>query len=313
MIILRKLFSSENDINANEDAGSLKTAAGIGSVLVGKKVVRKFHEKHIDKVLEADKTLSTKLKDENKTLLEKLEKEATKQGTLIKTPKRAAKDLSDTFGKGLDEVLKKSVKDNKKRKETVKKSKEVYKKFIYDKLQGAGPNYSYITDTVHIDPKDKLGNNAATLAHELGHSKHYHGRDGSKLGKLAHKFPRQGLRVASMGAGFASGYKAEKDREKGKKVSTLNKLTPALVAAGTYAPVLSAEGAASKRGIKELKKLGASNEYIKHSKKDLRNALGTYVATGAKNIVLGYGGREAGKIARKMQRHKEEKKNNKQY
>ena len=99
MIILRKLFSGENDINANEDAGSLKTAAGIGSVLVGKKAVRKLHRKHIDKIAEADKTLSTKLKDENKVLLEKLEREATKQGTLIKTPKKAANDLSDTFEK----------------------------------------------------------------------------------------------------------------------------------------------------------------------------------------------------------------------
>ena len=85
-----------------------------------------------------------------------------------------------------------------------------------------------------INPKTKeileeeIGSSAyaGTLAHELGHSRHFKGRDGSKLGKLAHKTSRKiydaneilrknkAPRVESMtasGVGFASGYKAGKE------------------------------------------------------------------------------------------------------
>lgn len=316
MIILRqRLFSDKKSETSEEkDTGSLETAVGIGSVLTGGRLVRKAHKKQWEKGEAADRTLVTYMRHENEALLDKLRNEATKQGTSIKTPEQSAKDLRKKLEERLDKGLKKIIKDDRERSGTVKRVGRGFEKGFKNIMEKGGPNYVPYIDTIHIDPSNPLNNSAATLAHELGHSKHYNKRDGKIVSKIAHKVPRAGSGLAAVGAGYASGYKAEKNKEEGKKVSTLNKLTPALVAAGTYAPILISEGAATKRGLKELKRLGASDNYLKESKKALGHAFGTYATKGALgNVVLGYGGREAGKIARKADRlsHKKKEKEDK--
>ena len=178
-----------------------------------------------------------------------------------------------------------------------------------------------------INPKTKeileeeIGSSAyaGTLAHELGHSRHFKGRDGSKLGKLAHKLdnttrnPKVST-TALIGSGLVSGIRAGMKKEKDEKVSTLNKLTPALTGAAVFLPTVGAEIAASRRGYKLLKKSGASNEYLKHHTKNMKAALGTYLTSaGYKTVVSGYGSREFGKlIGREIaadQKRKEKRKN----
>lgn len=73
-----------------------------------------------------------------------------------------------------------------------------------------------------------------------------------------------------------------------KKESTWNKVRAA--------PLLVAEGKASLNGLKNMKKLGASKELIKESRKHLGAAWGTYAGQAAvKSIALGEGSRLAGK------------------
>ena len=164
---------------------------------------------------------------------------------------------------------------------------------------------------------------AGTLAHELGHSRHYRGRDGSKLGKLAHKASgkiydaNEILRknkapriesIAASGVGFASGYKAGVDG----KDSALNIAAPGAVALMSHAPDITKEIAASRRGYKLLKKSGASEKFLKGYKKTLGAAAGTYAATAIPTLGLAYGSRLAGKaVGNEARKNKEKKKNNK--
>lgn len=144
---------------------------------------------------------------------------------------------------------------------------------------------------------------ADIFAHELGHSKHFQGRDGSKVGKIAHKLmvPSKVLTTTPIGLGisiangYSSGKKAAEAEAKGEKESTWNKVRAAAVPAAVSAPLLAAEGAASLKGLKELKKAGASKNYLKSSKKNLALALGTYATVPLITTGLGVAARGVGK------------------
>ena len=109
---------------------------------------------------------------------------------------------------------------------------------------------------------------ADIFAHELGHSKHYQGRNGSKVGKVAHKLmaPSKILTATPIGLGvsiangYSSGKKAAEAEARGEKESTWNKVRAAAVPAAVSTPLLAAEGAASLKGLKELKKAGKNKE-----------------------------------------------------
>ena len=164
---------------------------------------------------------------------------------------------------------------------------------------------------------------AGTLAHELGHSRHFKGRDGSKLGKLAHKTSRKiydaneilrknkAPKVESMaasGVGFTSGYKAGKDG----KDSALNVIAPGAAALISHSPELTKEIAATREGYKLLKKSGASKKFLKGYKKTLGRAAGTYAVTAVPTLGLAYGSRFIGKaVGNEVRKNKEKKKNNK--
>ena len=145
---------------------------------------------------------------------------------------------------------------------------------------------------------------ADVLVHELGHSNYQvSGRSKSIIGKAAHK----GYGVSSIATntsigklgvaanGFHSGLKSAKLKADGKKESTWNKVRAAAVPAVLAAPLLVSEGKASLNGLKNMKKLGASKELMKESRKKLGAAWGTYAGGAVKNIALGKGSRLVGK------------------
>ena len=312
MILLRqRLFSDKKESKKEKEKTIEPAVAGLGAVaLTSDRVIPRLWKIPAKGMRKSNDTITKKLRGENKELYDKLIKEAKDQGTKVVTDPR---DMSRASLKPLRDMINNDEKLNNLPEEQKRKLKGSFNKFMrqWEKkrtrnIENAGDCYLKGIDTVYVE-----GNNgsAAILSHELGHSKHSYGREGGKIGKIAHKAGRLWQPAATAATGFASGYKAEKDKEKGKKVSTLNKLTPAIVGAGTYVPILVAEGAASKQGLKTLKKLGASENYLKASKKQLNSALGTYVVAGAgRNVLLGYGSREAGKLARKMDKKKEDKK-----
>lgn len=141
------------------------------------------------------------------------------------------------------------------------------------------------------------------FAHELGHSKHYKGREGSVLGKLAHKAykPSKFLTstptgwAASFANGFHSGYVSKKKENEGKKESRWNRHKSWALPLAVATPMLGAEFAASRQGIKSLKAAGASKETIRMAKKKLLGAGGTYATMAGLNSGFGELGRAAGR------------------
>lgn len=189
-----------------------------------------------------------------------------------------------------------------------------------------------------------LGSNAA-LSHELGHS-HYmgfsKGRSKNIIAKAAHRLYTPGAYMVSddpvisksfklgkkerqlnvsgsnltsggfAAHGFINGLKSAKLKHEGKKESKLHKLASAALPAAMVAPLLVAEGSASLKGLKLLKKAGASKAAMKESRKLLGKAWGTYAGKAAKPILSGQLGREAGKLAGNVYyKFKDKKKENK--
>jgi hypothetical protein len=157
-----------------------------------------------------------------------------------------------------------------------------------------------------FDKKSILGS-APTLAHELGHAQYgKSGRSKNIIAKTAHKLygvdPLVHSKIgnATMFAnGLHSGIKLEKLRSEGKKESTWNKIKSVAIPAALVAPVLVAEGAASLKGLKMMKNVGASKELMRQSRKALGNAYGTYLTRAVGPVISGVGGHAAGKIAGK--------------
>lgn len=171
-------------------------------------------------------------------------------------------------------------------------------------------------DYVQID-SNKIDAGAG-LAHELGHSMHYHGRGGSKMGKLAHKLNRSikgvnqkiaektnsnfhkvsrntGIGLGVTG-GLLSGIKAGRDEKQGKKESILNKVGSVAAPLAYKAPELVSEFEASRQGMKLLKQVGANKAYRKAALKNLGAAWGTYAAGLVTPVLAGYGARQVGKV-----------------
>ena len=128
-----------------------------------------------------------------------------------------------------------------------------------------------------------------TLAHELGHGRHFRGESKSGLGKFLHKSPvmmsTKGVsalsKINSLRSGISSGLGKEGKFGKGTAYGF-----PIL----SNASVLGREYAASKEGLKILKEEGASKEQIDRYKRRMKADFGTYLSYGisdlAENIAL---------------------------
>ena len=193
----------------------------------------------------------------------------------------------------------------------VKEVKDSLKKIGNQDL-GNGMTLDYLkhigTDTVVLGGNGKLSD-ADVLAHELGHSLYDHkGRSKDIIGKAAHAtmFPSKILTdkvlntkagtVGMAAIGFRSGMKSAERKAKGENDTIWNKTKSVAIPLAITAPTLIGEAAASRQGIKMLKKHGASKDALKIARKSLAGAWGTYAAKDAlKPIVVGEGSRLVGK------------------
>lgn len=161
-------------------------------------------------------------------------------------------------------------------------------------LGGSPQVYSPKTKTVYMDSRQ--AQQADILAHELGHAYYDTNKKAGKLGKAGHKaYLKSGGALsfkvvspgAAIGTGIASGiYKAKKEA-KGEKESKLNKVAPYLVPTAVVAPGLVSEVMASHKGMKFLKKAGASKKDLSASRKNLASAAMTYGTLAAMNAGIG--------------------------
>lgn len=178
-------------------------------------------------------------------------------------------------------------------------------------------------EEINLSSKDV---DPATIAHEVGHSEHYRGRTGSKVGKAAHTVDNALSRrvkgkplqdritksirgnTALAGVGFANGLNAERKKQRGEKRSIYNNIGSAVIPLAIVSPKVMKEAAASKKAVKMMKELGASKELIDQSKVKLGHALDTYKTTASIPVissVLGdVSGRAYGKLSKKGKKEK---------
>ena len=280
MIILR-LFSKkkeDNGSNVIKTTGTIGAGLGIGKL--GQRAVKQSGEKLKKDLIEDFK--DSNLKKENKKLLDELAKDAKRQGTDVKHLTRAGYI------------------DPKTKKEVIEDPRILSRHSYYDRK------------------KDLIvsGDRADIFAHELGHSKHYKGRDGSRLGKIAHKLHGNHPSMMSLAglSGFTSGVLSgmvEDNDSVGKGAKRLNTATGYLPAALTLTG-LGAEIAATKRGFKALKSHGASKEYLEMAKKSMKHARNTYIGSSALSFGITTASRSTGKavgryVAKKEKESKEKK------
>lgn len=286
MIILRKLFSSKsektNKDKDKEDRKNLyKSAAGLG----GSVLALSNKENALGAV--GDKILKTRNKSQNaKKVRKTLLKEAKKSGVKIESASglgnsvylkdsKLHRKLSDSFGK----LLKKAGQN----------------------FNSLGPNGKVVENLgknkVLLDNHAGSLRDVDVLAHELGHA-HYSGKKAKGIGKIAHKTMTTSKIVdkATPVVGFISGIKSAKKKAEGKEDSVVNKNISWALPAATQANILTAEAAATRKGLKNLKRLGANRSVQKIAKKKLGLALGTYGVGAAASLAGSLGAREAGKL-----------------
>ena len=138
---------------------------------------------------------------------------------------------------------------------------------------------------------------ADILAHEMGHE-HYMDGEGKgikSVGGVLHSLRNPAVMIGGGLAAIHSGIKKEKLEREGKKESKWNKYKSVILPGIASAALVGSEAAAYIHGYNQLKKMGASEELLKDTRKKLGNALGTYAGLGLANIGSGLIGRAAGK------------------
>lgn len=291
--------------------GAGTTAAGLGLVVGGRHSGNTITRKLVESFRDGYGDL-TKVADNNK-IYDKLLKEAKKQGTRVYEEP------------GFDNSAYTGSKMGKRVKDAIAMAEKKLKK-----LDGGREAIRNLNTTINNSPevgsifkhvgKDRIvigGNDtrtASTLSHELGHSRYMRsGRSKSVVGKAAHKLiPLSSISSSKLGTlghlvnGVHSGLKEEKNKSEGKKTSKWTKAKASVVPAALAAPLLIAEGKASLNGLKTMKKLGASKELLKQSRKDLGKAWGTYGGQALKGVAIGEGSRWIGKGIGKIKYSKDE-------
>jgi hypothetical protein len=123
------------------------------------------------------------------------------------------------------------------------------------------------------------------LAHEIGHAQ----LDNSRLGRMIQNkgtiLAGKLAPVAGLGLGYAAG------RSDNEKAQTLGALSGGLMSI----PQLAYEGAASLKGYKNLKRLGANPAQLRAARRSLLPAFGTYAGGAIASTGAGYLGRAMGR------------------
>lgn len=219
--------------------------------------------------------------NERKEILDEL-KRSKKFRKEVKEGKKVVSDYINEFGKTRKANV---IKDLKKHNKNSDKSTKEYINELKNRLNSI--------DSIHTP-----NNDAATLAHELGHSKCYKDRSsgfGKKIHKLSH-ITNDMKNTMIISSGIASGLNSYADKIEGKKESKISKYAPVISSVAMNAPNLLSEAYASYDGYKRLKNLGASDKFLKNYKKDLGYCLGTYATGVLTDTGKGYVARQSGKL-----------------
>lgn len=322
MIYKIRKFSSNGGGENNDDLVKAGVAGTSGVTLLAGStpVIKKSSVNHFKKLLDS-KTENIK---DNKDILEKLKREAKSQGIKVLEnvdgfPNSAY--LGSYEGKKFRNKIAKLYKKGKRTNnpELIKEANEL-KKHLSSNLPKDIAN-SYGKDTIALGLNS---NSSSILAHELGHAQHYNKRSGSLVGKIAHKLYAPSNTVVNLansdnkvkkigvngifaGGGFRRGKNSVSTDENGNiKINKKKALKSALIGASVSVPVLISEAAASRKGLKTLKKLGASKELLKSARRDLGNAYGTYLGVSLKPVASEIGGHGLG-VAYGIAREKKNK------
>lgn len=283
---IKEIFKDEDIKKSNKRIG--KSAMGLtgASLLIGLHATGK----------------DSNLAKEDKVITDKLKKIGKNQGIEIKN----VEDPS------LSNYLKNTGISDRAKNAAKKEAEKLRKKKKLNPLQKH--RLSILDDVINGKEVIRVSDKGpvSALAHELGHASHYKNRDGGFIGKAAHKvvgISKGSIpKLAGLTTGIASGIRAEKAKQKGEKESKLNRLAPVTVPLALSAPLLIAEGAASKKGLKLLKESGASDALMKDAKGRLGAAYSTYLAKAGKNALSGEVGRVIGKGYVKVKSKKDNKK-----
>lgn len=187
---------------------------------------------------------------------------------------------------------------------------------LTDKIRKSGIGFEVASDGGYYSP----GRNAivvtpdapvSTIAHELGHAHYRQGPSKNIIAKAAHKGTWISKKISrsrnsDIGVlvnGVHSGMVKERNKAKGKKTNAFDKYKSVALPLAITSPVLIAEGAASVKGLRILKGLGANKELLRKAAKQNSIAYGTYLsnhplrltATGVGGELIGRG---IGKIAK---------------
>ena len=306
MIIKRKLFSKKEKTKKKDNTDSL-VGAGVG-VAAGAAVkpAVTLANLYFNKKVENSGRIA---EVENKKLTEKLVKELKDQGTeIIRTDADNSAFVGGPEARGMRKLWKKFKNSNPKVAEEIKSQ-------AMDQLElhPMGEIIPHMGKDAVVMGKGRLSD-ADVLAHEIGHSKYYvKGRSKNLLAKGAHKLMVPSKLAVTAGSpvagaiGYKSGLESAKKKANGEKESLWNKTKSVAIPAAMVAPLLVAEGAASVKGYKLLKKAGASKEALKVTRKSLGNAHGTYASLAAAPVAVGEASRLVGKAVGKKKYGKNKK------
>ena len=125
-----------------------------------------------------------------------------------------------------------------------------------------------------------------------------------KIGRFLHSTTFNKIKSKNNSIGFTSGLisginKARLER-KGKKEGIVNKIAPYAITGAISAGDIGTELAASAKGYKMLKDLGASKKVLNDTKKDLGFALSSYIGNGILNLAVTKSGKVIGDSAGKL-------------
>lgn len=319
---VRKFSSNGGGEGSDEDLikAGVAGAAGVTTMARSTPFIKKSSANHYMKILDSK---TEKIKD-NKELLKKLKGEARSQGIKVLENVEGFPNSAYLGGYEGRKIRNKIAKLYKKGRRTnnlelIKEADELKKS-----LSSSGPK-----EVAKYIGKDAIAlglgsNNSSILAHELGHAQHYNKRSGSLVGKISHKLygpsnyivnlansnnkvERIGVNGIFAGEGFRRGKNSVSTDENGNiKINKKKALKSALIGASVSVPVLISEAAASRKGLKTLKKLGASKELLKSARRDLGNAYGTYLGVSLKPVASEIGGHGLG-VAYGIAREKKNK------
>lgn len=314
-VLRQQLFSKKNKketTSEKKNKEDLKTAAGVATVAGAIKLGHSAGDKITNRAgIRLYQGINASKTEEAKEIEKKLLEKAKDQGIrVINDP-----GFSNSAYLGTD-AARGARKIGKKLRDAQRKGNKSAGE-LADKIIGRG-----ISRTEKNLGKDVISiggstNSTAVLAHELGHAQYHKHRSKGVVGNLAHRLhgassiaintltnptknkqlkPVSRMANLAVGAGgFRRGKNSVTTDENGKiKVNGKQAIKSAAIGVSFGAPVLIAEAAASRKGLKMMKKAGASKELLKSARKDLGNAWLTYAGQASKPVVTELGGHISG-------------------